>query len=141
MHTTPPPPPPPPQPSVPRSPSLAANAATSVSGPEVPEVPEVPAPATVTPIFGSVSRGDILALIRETLLADPKGSRVSLDVESLELLGLDSEYDGENRIKRLGTFEVLISPGVGADGKKIEPLRRIVEVVAEESSPSLGQNN
>lgn len=141
VHTTPPPPPPPPQPSVPRSPSLAANAATSVSGPEVPEVPEVPAPATVTPIFGSVSRGDILALIRETLLADPKGSRVSLDVESLELLGLDSEYDGENRIKRLGTFEVLISPGVGADGKKIEPLRRIVEVVAEESSPSLGQNN
>lgn len=87
----------------------------------------------MTPIFGSVSRGDILALIRETLLANPQGSRVSLDVESLELLGLDPEYDGENRIKRLGTFEILISPGVGvgADGEKIKRVSRIVQVVPE----------
>ncbi|KAI1116848.1 hypothetical protein F5Y14DRAFT_405494 [Nemania sp. NC0429] len=128
-------PPPPPEPSVPRSPSLAANAATSIPTPEPPQ------PAVVTPIFGSVSRGDILALIREKLLADPQGSRVSLDVDSLELLGLDPEHDGENRIKRLGTFEILISAGVGADGKKIEPLSRVVQVVPEDSSSSLGRNN
>ncbi|KAI1185795.1 hypothetical protein F5B17DRAFT_406354 [Nemania serpens] len=119
---------PPPEPSVPRSPSLAVNAATSVSAPE-----EAPESAAVTPIFGSVSRGDILAEIRKLLLADPQGSRVSLDVESVELLGLDPEHDGENRIKRLGTFEVRIAPGVGADGKKLEPLSRVVQVVPERS--------
>ncbi|KAF2973411.1 hypothetical protein GQX73_g9 [Xylaria multiplex] len=116
---------PPPEPS-PRSPSLAANAATSTPTPAAPES------AAVTPIFGSVSRTDILSLIKENLLADPQGSRVSLEEESLELVGLDLEHDGENRIKRLGTFEVLISPGVGADGREIEPVRRVVQVVAEE---------
>ncbi|KAI1128259.1 hypothetical protein F5Y10DRAFT_240920 [Nemania abortiva] len=120
---------PPPEPVVPRSPSLAANAATSTLA-AAPQTPEV---ATVTPIFGSVSRSDILALIREKLLADPQGSRVALEAESLEILGLDPEHDGENRIKRLGTFEVLITPGVGADGKEVEPVSRVVEIVAEES--------
>ncbi|KAI0536466.1 hypothetical protein GGR58DRAFT_475116 [Xylaria digitata] len=115
-----------PEPSIPRSPSLAANAATSTPSPAAPES------AAVTPIFGSVSRNDILSLIKENLLVDPQGSRVSLEAESLELVGLDLEHDGENRIKRLGTFEVLISPGVGADGKELEPVRRIVQVVAEE---------
>ncbi|KAI8630566.1 hypothetical protein F5Y19DRAFT_50425 [Xylariaceae sp. FL1651] len=118
---------PPPEPSAPRSPSLAANAATSTPA------PEVPAPASPTAIFGSVSRNDILALIKESLLADSQGSRVALEVESLELLGLDPEYDGDNRIKRLGTFEVLIAPGIDANGREIEPVRRVVEVVAEES--------
>ncbi|TGJ80990.1 hypothetical protein E0Z10_g7776 [Xylaria hypoxylon] len=118
---------PPPEPSIPRSPSLAANAATSTPGPVVPES------AAVTPIFGSVSRTDILALIKEKLLADPRGSRVALEAESLELIGLDLEHDGENRIKRLGTFEVLIAPGVGTNGQEIDPVRRIVQVVAEES--------
>ncbi|GAW10949.1 hypothetical protein ANO14919_002870 [Xylariales sp. No.14919] len=117
----------PPEPLVPRSPSLAANAATSTHSPKAPES------AVVTPIFGSVSRSDILALIKETLLADPQGGRVALEAESLELLGLDLEHDGENRIKRLGTFEVLIAPGVGANGEEIEPVRRLVRVVAEES--------
>ncbi|KAI3332292.1 hypothetical protein HD806DRAFT_480044 [Xylariaceae sp. AK1471] len=120
---------PPPEPLFPRSPSLAANAATSTPAPEV----AIPESAAVTPIFGSVSRNDILALIKEKLLADPQGSRVALEAESLELLGLDPEHDGENRIKRLGTFEVLIAPGVGANGKEFEPVRRVVQVVAEES--------
>ncbi|KAJ8108100.1 hypothetical protein ONZ43_g6528 [Nemania bipapillata] len=97
-------------------------------GPEVLEVP------TVTPIFGSVSRSDILALIKETLLKDPQGSRVVLEAESLELVGLDPEHDGENRIKRLGTFEVRITPGAGTDGKNLEPVIRILQVVPEESS-------
>ncbi|KAI0459700.1 hypothetical protein F5B21DRAFT_455729 [Xylaria acuta] len=118
---------PPPEPPVPRSPSLAANAATSASA------PEVPGSATVTPIFGSVSRNDIVAMIKEKLLESPEGSRVALEVDSLELLGLDPEHDGENRIKRLGTFEVLIAPGVDSNGTEIEPVRRVVQVVAEES--------
>lgn len=88
----------------------------------------------MTPIFGSVSRTDILAVIKEKLLADAEGSRVALEPESLQLLGLDAAHDGENRIKRLGTFEILISPGIGTNGKEIEPVRRIVQVVAEESS-------
>lgn len=87
----------------------------------------------MTPIFGSVSRTDILAVIKASLLADPQGSRVALEPESLELVGLDPEHDGENRIKRLGTFELLIALGVGADGKAIEPVSRVVQVVAGES--------
>ncbi|KAI0444799.1 hypothetical protein F4803DRAFT_228928 [Xylaria telfairii] len=113
-----------PEPSAPRSPSLAANAATSTSTPEVPK-------SAVTPIFGSVSRNNILALIKQQLTESPQGSRVALEVESLELLGLDLVHDGENRIKRLGTFEVLITLNVGSDGKKLEPVRRAVQVVAE----------
>ncbi|KAI8945619.1 hypothetical protein F4801DRAFT_115059 [Xylaria longipes] len=117
---------PPSEPAVARSPSLAANAAASTSAPAVPE-------SAVTPIFGSVSRNDIVALIKEKLLESPDGSRVALEVESLELLGLDPEHDGENRIKRLGSFEVLIAPGVDSNGNEIEPVRRVVQVVAEES--------
>ncbi|KAI0549117.1 hypothetical protein F4679DRAFT_596077 [Xylaria curta] len=116
----------PPEPSAPRSPSLAANAATSTPAPEA-------AKSTVTPIFGSVSRNDIVALIKEKLLESPQGSRVTLELESIELLGLDPEHDGENRIKRLGTFEVLIAPGIDSNGKEIEPVRRVIQVVAEET--------
>ncbi|KAI0967682.1 hypothetical protein F4678DRAFT_445195 [Xylaria arbuscula] len=114
---------PPPEPSVPRSPSLAYNAATSSGTPQAP----APAAPVVTPIFGSVSRNDILALIKETLLLDSQGSRVALEAESLELVGLDPEHDGDNRIKRLGTFEVRISSGFG------EPVTRVVQVVPEEA--------
>ncbi|KAI0205032.1 hypothetical protein F4808DRAFT_320313 [Astrocystis sublimbata] len=120
---------PPPQPSVPRSPSLAANAASSSIEPASP----ASAAATVTPIFGSVSRTDIIALIKERLLENSQGSRVALEPESLELLGLDPEHDGENRIKRLGTFELLISPGVNVQGTPLDPVRRLVQVVAEDS--------
>lgn len=119
-------PPPPPEPVAPRSPSLAANAATSIS-------PPAPAAPAVTPIFGSVSRSDILAMIKEKLLADPQGARVTLEAESLQLVGLDPEHDGENRIKRLGTFQVLITPGVGVGGKALEPVTRVVQVVLERS--------
>ncbi|TRX98928.1 hypothetical protein FHL15_000270 [Xylaria flabelliformis] len=118
---------PPPEPSAPRSPSLAANAATSTP------VSEAAKSVTVTPIFGSVSRNDIVALIKERLLESPQGSRVTLEVESVEIMGLDPEHDGENRIKRLGTFEVLIALGVDSNGREIEPVRRIVQVVAEET--------
>ncbi|KAI0109490.1 hypothetical protein GGR51DRAFT_96374 [Nemania sp. FL0031] len=120
---------PPPEPVVPRSPSLAANAATSAPTP----APSASQAAAVTPIFGSVSRSDILAMIKERLLADPQGSRVALDAESLQILGLDPEHDGENRIKRLGTFEIVITPGVSADGKEIEPVTRVVQIVPEEA--------
>ncbi|KAI0506238.1 hypothetical protein F5B22DRAFT_624753 [Xylaria bambusicola] len=112
------------EPAIPRSPSLAANAAISTSD---------AAAAEVTPIFGSVSRGDILAVIKENLVADPNGGRVALEDESLEIIGLDPEYDGDNRIKRLGTFQVRISPGVGAEGRVIESVSRTVQVVPESS--------
>lgn len=113
---------------MPRSPSLAANAATSAPGSDLSGASAVD---TVTPIFGSVSRTDILLLIKESLVADPQGSRVGLVEDSLELLGLDPEYDGADRIKRLGTFEVRIAPGVGADGQVLEAVSRTVQVVPE----------
>ncbi|KAI1275202.1 hypothetical protein F5Y07DRAFT_370841 [Xylaria sp. FL0933] len=113
------------EPPTPRSPSLAANAATSASTPA--------SEAAITPIFGSVSRNDILALIKEELTVDPQGSRIALEAESLELLGLDPEHDGENRIKRLGNFEVRIAPGIGANGQVLEAVSRVVRVVPEVS--------
>ena len=114
---------PPPTPSTPRSPSLAARATTSTDSP--PDTPTPEQQAAVA-IFGSVSTTDILSLIREQLLeADPsRGGRVALEAESVEILGLD---EGEDRIKHLGTFEVLITAG-----KDLKPVSRTVEVVAEE---------
>ncbi|KAI0388138.1 hypothetical protein F5Y04DRAFT_241731 [Hypomontagnella monticulosa] len=116
---------PPPTPSTPRSPSLAARAATSTDFPPGTLAPTPEQPAAVA-IFGSVSTTDILSLIRERLLeADPsQGGRVALEAESVEILGLD---EGEDRIKHLGTFEVLITAG-----KDLKPVTRTVEVVAEE---------
>ncbi|KAI1137830.1 hypothetical protein F5Y05DRAFT_413778 [Hypoxylon sp. FL0543] len=112
-----------PTPAATRSPSLAANAAISTSSTPADSAPAEPA---AVPIFGSVSTNDILAMIREQLLeADPsRGGRVALEVEDLAIQGLE---DGEDRIKRLGTFEVLISAS-----KDMEPVRREVKVVAEE---------
>ncbi|KAK6958317.1 hypothetical protein Daesc_001115 [Daldinia eschscholtzii] len=114
---------------VPRSPSLAPNAAASTAAargetPAAPPKAEEPTTTTV-PIFGSVSINDILAVIRERLLeADPtQGGRVALEAESVEIRGLE----GEDRIKHLGTFDVVISAGKGLD-----PVVRQVQVVPDE---------
>ncbi|KAI0011649.1 hypothetical protein F4779DRAFT_193479 [Xylariaceae sp. FL0662B] len=112
-----------PEPAIPRSPSLAMNAATSTSTP----TPD-PSAAESGPvaIFGSVSTTDILAAIKERLHADSAQSdRIGLTAESIEILGLEA---GEDRIKHLGTFEVLISAS-----KELEPVRQTIEVVAEAS--------
>ncbi|KAI0111684.1 hypothetical protein F4814DRAFT_450358 [Daldinia grandis] len=112
-------------PPTPRSPSLAPNAATSTN----PAVEDITPPSTEEAaslaIFGSVSVNDILAFIRERLLeADPaQGGRVALEAESVQIQGLGAE----DRIKHLGTFEVVIIAG-----KDLKPLARKVEVVPEE---------
>lgn len=69
----------------------------------------------------------MLAAIRETLeAADPAhAGRLALEAEGVQILGLDEE--GDDRIKRLGTFEVVLT--VSAE---LEPVRREVSVVAEE---------
>ncbi|KAI1386800.1 uncharacterized protein F4822DRAFT_411266 [Hypoxylon trugodes] len=122
--------PPPSELAAPRSPSLAAHAATSIN--------TAPATSTSTPstpepmaIFGSVSANDVLALIREKVLAADasRGGRLALETGSVTIVGLDKEGEGheEGRIKRLGTFEVLISAS-----KDLEPVRRELKVVPEE---------
>ncbi|KAI1342526.1 hypothetical protein F5Y15DRAFT_413033 [Xylariaceae sp. FL0016] len=126
-------PPPPPQPTTPRSPSLAANAATSTSASAsaAQETPATTAPEPETnqhvPIFGSVSTTDVLAAVKEHLLAasPEQGSRIALEADGIAIRGLDA---GEDRIKRLGTFEVAI--GVGRS--ELKPVVRTIEVVAEE---------
>ncbi|KAI8962227.1 hypothetical protein F5Y11DRAFT_323285 [Daldinia sp. FL1419] len=113
-----------PAPIAPRSPSLARNAAASTGA--APETPApAPAEAAATAIFGSVSVNDILGVIREKLLeADPtRGARIALEAEGVQIQGLEAE----DRIKHLGTFEVLIYPG-----KDLEPVMRKIEVVPEE---------
>ncbi|OTA99684.1 hypothetical protein M426DRAFT_324932 [Hypoxylon sp. CI-4A] len=115
------------KPTTPRSPSLAANAASSSTPAGEASVAETAQPAA-TAIFGSVSANDILSVIKETLLeADPSnGGRIALEAEGVEILGLNAD-EGEDRIKRLGIFEVLIWAS-----KEFEPVRREVRVVAEE---------
>ncbi|KAI2783385.1 hypothetical protein F4815DRAFT_349126 [Daldinia loculata] len=110
---------------IPRSPSLAANAAASTNFAAEDSTPSSADEAASVAIFGSVSINDILALIRERLLeADPaQGGRVALEADNVQIQGLE----GEDRIKHLGTFEVLIYAG-----KDLEPLVRNVEVVPEE---------
>ncbi|KAI1770828.1 hypothetical protein F4818DRAFT_445761 [Hypoxylon cercidicola] len=123
ISTPPPAPTPSSAPSPPRSPSLAAHAATFVDPASIPTEPFEPAPVA---IFGSVSAADVLAAVKERLLAaDPsQGGRVALEADGVVILGLDA---GEDRVKRLGTFEVLISAG-----RDLEPVRRLLAVVAEE---------
>ncbi|KAI0852838.1 hypothetical protein F5Y00DRAFT_226202 [Daldinia vernicosa] len=110
---------------IPRSPSLAANAAASIDFAAEDSTPPSTEEAAPTAIFGSVSVNDILALIRERLLEDDpaQGGRVALEADNVQIQGLE----GEDRIKRLGTFDVLITAG-----KDLEPLVRKVEVVPEE---------
>ncbi|KAI1800069.1 hypothetical protein F4811DRAFT_540869 [Daldinia bambusicola] len=122
----------PPPPPTPRSPSLAMNAAASTAAapgqPQPPSTPQADKSSAATPIFGSVSAGDVLAAVRERLLeADPtQGGRIALDAESVRIEGLGLE-DGDDRIKHLGTFDVLIYPA-----KDSKPVVRQVQVVPEE---------
>lgn len=111
-----------PEPVVPRSPALAANAQVSTRATTAPSEPETPQQDTKA-IFGSVAAGDVVALIREALLVDSNGSRVALEADAISILGLEA---GEDRIKRLGVYEVEI-----VTGKGLEPVRRTVEVVPE----------
>lgn len=66
---------------------------------------------------------DVVARIREALLADRNGSRVAVEAEGISIIGLET---GEDRIKNLGVYEVEI-----VTGKDVEPLRRTIEVVPE----------
>jgi hypothetical protein len=116
-----------PEPVVHRSPSLAANAATSPQATSGTSAEPAASAVDTTSIFGSVSATDILTRIREALLADRNGSRVALEAEGITIVGLE---EGEDRIKHLGRWEVDV-----VTGKGIEPVRRIVEVVAEGEEP------
>ncbi|KAI1460429.1 hypothetical protein F4805DRAFT_417466 [Annulohypoxylon moriforme] len=111
------------EPTAPRSPSLSRHAQTSTSA-GVPE-PKSAEPAQIS-IFGSVSATDILAAIKEKLLeSDPaKGGRVALEASGITITGLEA---GEDRIKHLGTFDVLISVS-----PELDPIELKVNVVAEE---------
>lgn len=107
------------------SPALAANAQVSTQPKDAPTAPAAPAvpEQDLTAIFGSVAVTDVVARIREALLADSNGSRVAIEADAVSILGLEA---GEDRIKRLGVYEVEIVTGKGS-----EPLRKKVEVVPE----------
>ncbi|KAI0142797.1 hypothetical protein GGR57DRAFT_508636 [Xylariaceae sp. FL1272] len=118
-----------PQPVAVRSPGLAANAAMSKPEPK-PEPAEEKKPEPIIPIFGSVSKSDILSRIKELLAVDEQGSRAALEEHSISISGLDPAHDALDRIKRLGRFEILIYPGVGSNKLPLKPVKRIVEIVA-----------
>jgi len=76
-----------------------------------------------------VTRDDIVAQIKKELITDLEGSRVVLAAESVEIKGL--ERDDGDRIKQLGSFEILIH----VDEKR-DPVKRIVQVVPLEDAPA-----
>ncbi|KAK8013923.1 hypothetical protein PG990_007219 [Apiospora arundinis] len=114
------------EPVIPRSPALAAHAVTSThSGQPQPPATATGTTATATAIFGSVTAHDILEIVVASAQATHPGAFSGvLQARDVVLLGLE---DGEDRIKRLGRFEVEVHTG----GDGVPPLRRIVEVVPE----------
>jgi len=79
----------------------------------------------VTAIFGSVTAHDVLEMVvAAAQAAHPGAFSGVLQARDVVLLGLE---DGEDRIKRLGRFEVEVHTG----GDGVPPLRRVVEVVPE----------
>ncbi|KAK3899077.1 hypothetical protein C8A05DRAFT_18431 [Staphylotrichum tortipilum] len=84
-------------------------------------------------IYGSVSAADIVGFIKGLLVEDADGSRMDLEAENIQFLGL---APGADRIKALGRWEADISPG----GTGLEPVRKVVEILpsaeeAEEAEP------
>lgn len=84
-------------------------------------------------IYGSVSAADIVGFIKGLLVEDAGASRMELEAENIQFLGL---APGADRIKALGRWEVDISPG----GTGLEPVRKVVEILAsaeaaEEAEP------
>lgn len=114
------------QPPAARSPSLAINAVASEPEPMPEPLPDLGPGGQGGAIFGSVSASDILAAVKERLLeADPaQGGRVALEPEGVTILGLEKE--GDDRIKRLGTYKVLVSAS-----KDLEPVVREVWVTTQ----------
>ncbi|KAK8084418.1 hypothetical protein PG997_005689 [Apiospora hydei] len=113
------------EPAIPRSPALAANAVTSTSSGQPDPTAATTAPA-VTAIFGSVTAHDILEIAIAGAQSVRPGafSSGALQARDVVILGLEA---GEDRIKRLGRFEVEIHAG----GDGVPPLRRVIEVVPE----------
>ena len=85
----------------------------------------MPAQGEAVPIFGSVSRHDILTIVREALSVHEHSSRVVLEDSHIEIHGLEPN---EDRIKRLGSYYITISVGKGAPR-----LVRVVDVSASDS--------
>ncbi|KAK8045507.1 hypothetical protein PG993_005531 [Apiospora rasikravindrae] len=113
--------------AIPRSPALAANAVTSTSsGQPAQPAPATPATPAVTAIFGSVTAHDILEIAMAGAQSVRPGavSSGALQARDIVILGLEA---GEDRIKRLGRFEIELRAG----GDGVQPLRRVVEVVPE----------
>lgn len=116
-----------PEPATPRSPSLAAHAQISTQA-----LPQDQAAAAEDPeagaIFGTVSPADMLIRVRDALLrgtaANAASVAVTLETDNIRVLGLEV---GEDRIKRLGRWDVQILPG-----KDVAPVKRVIEVVADE---------
>ncbi|KAK1769485.1 putative fructose-bisphosphate aldolase [Phialemonium atrogriseum] len=128
------------QPEQPRSPLLASNATVSTTTPSAPAQPDSPAAASPDPaaapsplaIFGSVSLTDVVAAVRNLLITDPEASRIVLGPEHVRFVGLG---EGVDRVKSLGRWEVEIYlAAVGAAGRDsgVEPVRKVVEVLAGE---------
>ena len=88
--------------------------------------------ARPTPIFGSVSTGDIVialkALLAEAATKEKDVARLVLGQEDISIVrkgALDAEVETD-RIKILGDFEYILQV------KGAEPLRRVVNVKAQE---------
>lgn len=74
-----------------------------------------------------MSSTDVVTAIRALLITDPEASRIALEPGDVRFVGLE---DGHDRVKSLGTWSVEIA--VAGQGPEVEPIRKVVEVVAGE---------
>lgn len=68
-----------------------------------------------------------MGAIRALLITDPEASRIILEPSDVRFVELE---DGVDRVKSLGSWVVEIA--VAGRGPQVEPIRKIIEVVAGE---------
>ncbi|KAK4449377.1 hypothetical protein QBC34DRAFT_404762 [Podospora aff. communis PSN243] len=120
-------PPPPPEARI--SPLIATQASAAALEAERAKIP--------ISIYGSVSATDIVWRIKTLLANEPELASLKLEPQHITFLGLPEDSD---RLKALGRCEVKISvdslvPADKKTGKPLEPIFKMVEVLAEEEPP------
>jgi ribosomal protein L9 len=108
------------------SPSLAATSSISAAAEAaaIENAKKNPGKPTKTPIFGSVSTTDIAANLKAILWEDKDGARVVLSPEDISFV---EELEDKDRVKHLGTYDIVITLGPS------ESVRTKIDIRAQNS--------
>lgn len=80
-------------------------------------------------IFGSVTTVDIASRVKELLAATPDANLIPIEPDNIRFVDLENDTD---RIKTLGMWQVDILVDVLSQTEEGEPIRRTIEVLADE---------